>query len=578
MAFMAALMLTVTCLRAAEHLPAAFVPLDLVFRERIDFAAVCIAEEEPRVGQADHGTLSVTQRFRLLGLVVGRSGGRSLGEVRYRVSSDGSERAVGKDERVIWLGRCEQKMWAGVHVVSDTPENRNDIYSRVAYEFRTEHDPLEVSIEATGDVFARGQPIPIRVQIDNTSDSTIALWSNFSALQFAVLAEDGEPIKCRTVRRARFDRTEPLLVGQYHGPIDTADLADLCDWLPSGEQQRSYTLLWRGKARIGDRKAEPLELISQPIRLTVRDPSTLAWGADGEGVVSGLAAERHSVSMGDRMMFHFGVKSDSVRADANLYIYRYFPNDDEVHFTFRNIQTETIYERAMDTFQGGPAYSPKPEDFFHLQDQPVLLWTVPVRLLHESGEQIPAGTYEVTATYESRHPERTSCLPESRPWMLYRGPLVSAPVTVRVQHADPESVEIRTNSRIVLSNDEHGACFWTGSQEAPTILRLTKRPGFAFHVNAVTSVALGDGDFQQVSEGGYGGRFTRDRFVSATWDPGFPHGLGSEACRALAAGESLRVRVDVTMYETADTYGRYFSPVRGDSRLVWHGRLEARRP
>jgi hypothetical protein len=564
------------CARAEKPLPRSFEPLPVVFQEPVDFAAVCVAEDEPQLGVVEGSARSVTQRFRLVGLVVGRGGGRSRARMDYAMSSDGFERAVRKGERVVWLARYTEGGWRGVHVFEDSPANRELAYSRFARGFYS-HMPegLEVRVETSGVCFARGQPIPVHVQIDNTNESPIELWSTFSALQFEVLAEDGELVRCKPVHMQRFDRTAPLIVKQYDGPVETADLADLCDWLPKGGQ-RSYTLLWRGKVRLGDRKANPVEVVSESLRLTVRDASTLAWGAEADGAACGLAAENADVSMGDRVMFHFGVKADSERVDPHLYIYR-FCTEDEVTFTFRNTETGTNYRRFRDWFPGGPPYSPKAEDFFRLRAQPAFLWADPVRLLDETGEQIPAGTYEVTATYESRVAERSSLPPNRGPWKLLRGPLVSSPAIVRVRYADPESVAVYTNSAIELQGDDE-LCSWTGSQGKPTVLRVARRPGFGFHTWAVTSVAVGASEFQWVGEGGYGGGLIlRDSFVGSTWEPGFPHGLGPEACRALAAREPVQVRVEVTMYETADIY-RPFSPTRGDSRLIWQGRLEARRP
>lgn len=571
------LLATPFCSRAGTSLPGAFVPLPLILREPIDFVAVCVAEDEAAPTGIQGSLGSVQQRFRLLGLVVGHTGGRSAGNISYRLSGDSFERAVRKGERVIWLGRCQGKSWQGVHVFADTPENREVVYSQVV--LGPLRAPallgLDISVETEGSVFAPGQPIPIRVQIDNTSDDTVALWSNFSALQFEALAEDGDPVACRPVHVPRFDRTEPLILKQHSGPIEAADLADRCDWLPGGGQ-RSYTLLWRGRLRVGSRKAAPLEMVSAPIRLTVVDRAMLAWGADGQGVTCGLAAGKQTVSMGDRMVFYFGLKSDSLRVDSNLHTYRYSPLDGDVHFTFRNTQTLTRYERVVDIPQMGPPYSPKDADYFPLRNHPVLLWELPVRLLHESGEQVPPGAYEVTATYEPRNEEERS-LPGNRgPLNLYLGRLVSSPVMVRIQHADPESVEIYTNSAIDLQSKD-GFCSWTGRQDNPTILRVLQRPGFNFTVLAVTAVAVGGAEFKHVSGGGYGALWTRHRLVTSTWEAGFRRTLGPDACRALSTGESLQVRVDVTISETADIYGPH-SPTGGDARVVWQTRLEARRP
>lgn len=562
--------------QAAKPLPGSWVPEAIVLREAFDFAAVCVAEDEPTIGAAAAGSCPVVQRIRLLGLVAGRSGGRTRGTLHYRVSSDGFDRAVAEGERVIWLARCEGDHWRGVHVREDTPRNRDLIYTRFARGIRTQSgDAIWVRVETPGVCFAPGQPIPVEVQVDNSGEPPIALWSDFSALQFDVLAEDGEPVACRAARRPRARRDDPVILEQCRGPVQTGDLADLCDWLPAGVQ-RSYTLIWRAELRLGDRKADPVEIRAHPIRITVRDPASLAWGAAVGGVACGLAAEVDDVRMGDRVQFHLGIQSDTSRVGPDVYLYRNCTHDD-VHFTLRNIETETTYRRRMDVFPGGPLFEPGPEDYFELRDHPVLLWTVPVRLLHDGGDQVPPGTYEVTATYAPRAAEHTGGPLGRNRRRLVPGPLVSAPVTLRVQPADPESVEIYTNSAIDLKS-VNGCCGWTGSLENPIVLRAARRPGYAFHAHAVTSVAVGGGAFLQEQQGGYGGSFLRDGYVSATLGSGLPGCLGPDACRALERGESLHVRVDVTIYESADTYQRFGSPARGDSRVVWQGRLEAHRP
>jgi hypothetical protein len=116
-----------------------------------------------------------------------------------------------------------------------------------------------------------------------------------------------------------------------------------------------------------------------------------------------------------------------------------------------------------------------------------------------------------------------------------------------------------------------------GELIAGDVLALGKMSTYELALFAVTSVAVGAAAFQRVGEGGYGGLLIQDGFAISTWAT-FPHGLGPEACRALAVDESLKVRVDVTIYETADTYGRWVSPTRGDTRVVWPGSLAARRP
>jgi len=122
-------------LQAGEHLPGSSVPCDVVFRGAVGFVAVTVAEDEPMLGSIEGGARAVTQRFRLLGLAIGDTGDRPARSLSYRISGDGFERAVRKDERVIWLARLEADAWRGIHVLPDTPENRAEVYRHASGHF-----------------------------------------------------------------------------------------------------------------------------------------------------------------------------------------------------------------------------------------------------------------------------------------------------------------------------------------------------------------------------------------------------------------------------------------------------------
>ena len=239
--------------------------------------------------------------------------------------------------------------------------------------------------------------------------------------------------------------------------------------------------------------------------------------------------------------------------------------EDNISIAFESRDTGTIYQRVLDTFRGGPVHTPYAEEFILLREHPLLLWSLPVRLLHETGEQIPPGTYKVTARYQEAKAEMSS-LPPPGPWKMHQGPLVSAPLTLNVQPVDPEEVEIRTNSAIELIGAD--CCQVTGIRENPTVLRRTKRPGFSFQACAETWAAVRGAPFKRLMSGG----------GESTWITGGSACLGKEVCDALAAGDSVKVRVNVTIYETADPHPRFCSPSRTDSRAIWRGSLEAHRP
>ena len=547
-------------LQAGEHLPGSSVSSDVAFREPVGFVAVCEADGDAVLGDVEGETRAVTQRFRLLGFVVGHTGGRSVGEMHYRVSGDGFERAVRKGERVIWTARSYMRGWRGIQVCEDTPENRADVYRHAAWYFSPRRaDELDVRIEMDHDLFAPGQPMPLTVHVVHSSAEDVVAWWPFGVQHLEILSDDGQRLPPRKVPAARSER---MLLDQDHGAVEITDLAPIYDWLP--QATRSYTILWRGMVRFGSETAPPVEVLSNPIQVTVRDPATFTWGPEVDGVASGLVTEAYKASMGDRVMFHLGMKSDSTRVDSDAHLYRYLAQDD-VSIAFESRDTGTIFRRTLDMRRGGPLYTPDAEDFILLRSHPMLLWSVPVRLLHESGEQIPPGTYKVTALYEAPNAE-VSSLPPRGPWKMHQGPLVSAPLTLNVQPADPEEVEIRTNSAIELIGVD--CCQWIGIRENPTVHRTTKRPGFSFHASAETWAAVRGAPFKQLMSGG----------GESTWITGGSACLGKEVCDALAAGDSLKVRVNVTIYETADPHPSFFSPSRTDSRAVWRGSLETHRP
>ena len=546
---------------AEQPLPGSSVPFGVALREPVGFVAVCEAEDEAVLGDVEGGTRAVTQRFRLLGFVVGDAGGRSVGEMHYRISSDGFERAVRKGERVIWTARSDVQGWRGIHVREDTLENRADIYRHAAWSFSPRRaDELDVRIEVDHDLFAPGEPMPLTVHVGHSSAEDVVAWWPLGVQQLEILSDDGQRLHPRKVPAARRER---MLLDQDYGAVEITDLAPVYDWLPQGAT-RSYTILWRGMVRFGSETAPPVELLSNPIQITLRDPATFTWGPEVDGVACGLVTEAYKASMGDLVMFHLGMKSDSTRVDPEAHLYRYLAHDN-ISISFESRDTGTVFRRVLDMRRAGPQYIPYAEDFVLLRSHPMLLWSVPVRLLHESGEQIPPGTYKITATYEERHAERTS-LPPSGPWKMHQGPLVSAPVTLHVYPAEPESVEIRTNSAIELTSGD--CCHWIGSRENPTVLRVMRRPGFSFHASAETWAAVRGAPFKRLMSGG----------GSSTWVDGAVPCLGKEVCDALATGDSVKVRVDVAIYEIADPHPRFLSSARSDSRAVWRGTLETHRP
>src|SRR5262249_16960303 len=147
------------------------------------------------------------------------------------------------------------------------------------------------------------------------------------------------------------------------------------------------------------RDSPPVELVSDPFRFAIRDPARLSWGLPVAGLACGLAAERDTVSQGEALAVHLGLRFDPSGAAPALGMLNDFSRD--VGFTFTDVRSGKSLPRAPLEFPSPGPHMPSPDEIVPLRDRAVPLSVIDVALLTSEGEQLPEGTYSIVAWYEN---------------------------------------------------------------------------------------------------------------------------------------------------------------------------------
>jgi hypothetical protein len=115
-----------------------------------------------------------------------------------------------------------------------------------------------------------------------------------------------------------------------------------------------------------------------------------------------------------------------------------------------------------------------------------------------------------------------------------------------------------------------GRICWGLSPENPLRVTITRRPGSFLGRKEVKFLAIGNEDF----------RTNGQAWASATWAPteGYFCSLKPEEEQQIATGERLRVRSEITLFETSNPPGHLWRPEAGDYRVLWQGRIEGEMP
>jgi hypothetical protein len=125
-----------------------------------------------------------------------------------------------------------------------------------------------------------------------------------------------------------------------------------------------------------------------------------AWGTTTDGLRCRSALDKASVPMGAVLdvAVHLGFDPTDVEADLNL-INR-AGHVQQVALTLKNTKTGKVYRRSQYD-PGMPPAGQGTGDIIKLRGKPLLPAKVRVYLLSSEGEQVPSGTYAVTASYRN---------------------------------------------------------------------------------------------------------------------------------------------------------------------------------
>ena len=322
--------------------------------------------------------------------------------------------------------------------------------------------------------------MPMEVRFSRDAPDSMLVWSDLAAGDFEVIAGDAEPLIRGQTSAPVSGASAAFHVGPERRVRVREDIAGHYRWL-EGREMREFSLVWRGTVRIGDPTAAPVEVVSSPVRFVVRDPAQVSWGRPNEGLACGLTAKRDSVAQGDHLEVHLALRFDPPTSPAKLGMLNDFSRS--VGFTFENIETGESIARGPRVFVGvGPPWRIL-RISVELRRRPVTMRPISISFLTPDGEQLPAGTYRLTAWYENEGKAeimKDDCWwpePYTGPLTCWKGRITSAPVLIHVRPSEPAPQGLRVNSGFVVKSIDGRTC-WGLSAENPLRVTVTKRPGF----------------------------------------------------------------------------------------------------
>ena len=290
-----------------------------------------------------------------------------------------------------------------------------------------------------------------------------------------------------------------------------------------------------------------------------------AWGEAVGGLSCRLVAERGAVPVGARPVFHLHFRIDPRGLGAEVQALNRFLHPRCVTLTFADQETGEVVARRPDGGVPELPMMPRPEDFARLRGRPVGPERLRVRLLSTQGQQLPAGRYRVVATYANDG--RNNREAYKGPGSLWSGTVTTPPIPLTVVAAGPEPIEIRFHTALEFQR-KAGSIGYAWSEKNPQVLRLTRRPGYVVGTQWQTRIFL---DGKEAAGGGGG-------LSGGTWLAGGESFLEPALVKRVAAGASLRVRKDVTIFETSVPPGHHWAPEAGDYRPLWKGSIEGTLP
>ena len=284
-----------------------------------------------------------------------------------------------------------------------------------------------------------------------------------------------------------------------------------------------------------------------------------AFGEPVRGLACRLRISEEVVPLGARpefrLLFHYD-GPDGFLLNRRLEAGR-------VELSFRDTGTGEVHRRRPDDGSAGMWEPVWAEQFVPLGAGAVSALPLPVRLLTKKGKQLPPGTYEVTARYETDgKPLPPDVELDEEIWT---GTISSPAVRLTVKDAGPAEKSFELPARLTFHWTDDGLSYGCEREDVATV-KLTVRPGYYLDVRFAVDRSLGGAAYEE-SGSGVGASFGWWSFIEP------------EAREKVKEGASLAIRLKLTVMETSwpiDWHMAY--PENGDHRVLWQGEISGLLP
>jgi hypothetical protein len=287
-----------------------------------------------------------------------------------------------------------------------------------------------------------------------------------------------------------------------------------------------------------------------------------AFGEPVKGLACRLEIPEDVLPLGARpeflLLFHYD-GPDGVLLNRRLEAGR-------VELSFRDTGTGEVHRRRPDDGSAGMSEPVWAEQFVALGAGAVSALPLPVRLLTKKGNQLPPGTYEVTARYET---DGKPLPPEVElDGKIWTGTISSPAARLTVKDAGPAEKSVELPARLTFRWTDDGLCYGCEKEDVATV-KLTVRPGYYLAERVGIARSLDGAAFEESGSGvgTIGSSFGWWSFIEP------------EARKKVMEGASLAIRQKLTVLETSWPIGWHRAyPENGDHRVLWQGEISGLLP
>ncbi len=338
---------------------------------------------------------------------------------------------------------------------------------------------------------------------------------------------------------------------------------------------------WTGKLELSPIEVEIVAADEDSPDINTHVDNEQRWGTPHLGLRCRLDTEKAQVPMGAKVDFQLHLRYDpsTTLGEEVVNLLNRCGQSRKATLQFTDTKTGKVFRRSPYD-PGMPPPGPGMDDVVRLRNDTMGPDRLEIYLLSSKGEQIPPGEYRVVAAYENTgKPEvevsvgpdgSVIAKPYQGPWKFWKGKIDSAPVILAVTEVEPEEIEIKVNSGLVVKHEKDGTkdtIGWTWSQNAPTRVRIQHRPGYTMGRSYSYQIFLGGKPIGKADERGGLAGSVRD-------DGGGMRFLEPELVQRVLAGEKLTLRADVEVFETSVPPQHMWSPMAGDFKVLWKGQIE----